>query len=145
MSQSNTTRKNLGHATAYGYAKAGGYTGTEEEFAALMADYAEVAEEAEESAENGVDVGPTDDTYQNNAKYYKSQAAASEANALIYKDTAYGYKNDAKGYKDDAEDAATAAAASAEAAASVFAVVGNVAFSVLPNGQVRETWTEEES
>lgn len=155
MSQSNTTRKNLGHATAYGYAKAGGYTGTEEEFAALMADYAEVAEEAEESAENseawavgkrnGVDVGPTDDTYQNNAKYYKSQAAASEANALIYKDTAYGYKDDAKGYKDDAEDAATAAAASAEAAASVFAVVGNVAFSVLPNGQVRETWTEEES
>lgn len=29
--------KNLGAATAYGYAKAGGYTGTEAEFEALMA------------------------------------------------------------------------------------------------------------
>ena len=45
--------------------------------------------------------------------------------------------------KNAAESAAESAAGSAEAAASVFAVVGNVAFSVLSNGQVRETWTEE--
>lgn len=44
--------KNLGHATAYGYAKSKGYTGTEEEFSVLMASYATVAEEAAESAEN---------------------------------------------------------------------------------------------
>ena len=42
--------KNLGHATAYGYAKSKGYTGTEAEFATLMASYATVAEEAAESA-----------------------------------------------------------------------------------------------
>ena len=46
--------------------------------------------------------------------------------------------------KDEAEAAAESAAESAEAAASVFSVVGNVAFSVLANGQVRETWTKEE-
>lgn len=42
----------------------------------------------------------------------------------------------------DVESAAAEADESAQAAASVFAVVGNVAFSVLPNGQVRETWTK---
>ena len=46
--------------------------------------------------------------------------------------------------KNDAEAAAESAEESAEAAASVFSVVGNVAFSVLSNGQVRETWTKEE-
>jgi len=43
--------KNLGHATAYAYAKSKGYTGTEEEFAELMASYATVAEAAEASAQ----------------------------------------------------------------------------------------------
>ena len=46
----NDVNKNLGHATAYGYAKSKGYTGTEDEFAALMADYAEVGERAEAAA-----------------------------------------------------------------------------------------------
>ena len=46
--------------------------------------------------------------------------------------------------KNDAEAAAESAEESAEAAAAVFSVVGNVAFSVLSNGQVRETWTKEE-
>lgn len=43
--------KNLGHATAYGYAKSQGYTGTEAEYAELMASYATVAERAETAAE----------------------------------------------------------------------------------------------
>ena len=38
--------KNLGHVSAYAYAKSKGYTGTEEEFAELMASYATVAEAA---------------------------------------------------------------------------------------------------
>lgn len=44
--------KNLGHVTAYGYAKSQGYTGTEEEYAELMASYATVAERAETAAES---------------------------------------------------------------------------------------------
>lgn len=40
--------KNLGHATAYGYAKANGYTGTEAEFGQLMANLPPSVESAEE-------------------------------------------------------------------------------------------------
>ncbi len=47
--------KNLGHATAYGYAKSKGYTGTEEEFAELMADYAHVAQDAEAAAQSAAE------------------------------------------------------------------------------------------
>ena len=42
--------KDLGAVTAYAYAVEQGYTGTEEEFAELMASYADVAEDAAESA-----------------------------------------------------------------------------------------------
>ena len=44
--------KDLGAVSAYAYAVEKGYTGTEEEFATLMASYATVAEEAAESAES---------------------------------------------------------------------------------------------
>lgn len=49
------TRKDLGIATAYGYAKSKGYTGTEEEFALLMKSYTDVAEEAREAADDAED------------------------------------------------------------------------------------------
>ena len=157
----NHEHRNLGHATAYGYAKSKGYTGTEEEYAELMASYAEVAEEAEGYSEDaeawakgtraGEAVGDDDPTYHKNSKWYADQAAiaetaasASEQAASQKASQAASSASDAGAAKTAAEAAATAAAGSAEAAASVFAVVGNVAFSVLPNGQVRETWTEEE-
>ena len=44
--------KDLGAVSAYAYAVGKGYTGTEEEFATLMASYATVAEKAAESAES---------------------------------------------------------------------------------------------
>jgi hypothetical protein len=44
--------KDLGIVTAYAYAVSKGYTGTEDEFAELMASYVEVAEDAAESASN---------------------------------------------------------------------------------------------
>ena len=47
---SESVNKNLGHATAYGYAKSKGFTGTEEEFAELMASYGTVAQSAAASA-----------------------------------------------------------------------------------------------
>lgn len=43
-------QKDLGAATAYGYAVEKGYTGTEAEFAELMADYAAVGQRAEDAA-----------------------------------------------------------------------------------------------
>ena len=92
---------NLGIATAYGYAKSKGYMGTEEEFAALMKSYADVAQRAETAATNadtsrsqaaqskrdseayaqgtrdGTEVPSTDPAYHNNAKYYAEQTAAA--------------------------------------------------------------------
>ena len=58
---------NLGHATAYGYAKSKGYTGTEEEFAQLMANYAVIGQTATQAAQT--------------ATTKASEAAASAASA----------------------------------------------------------------
>ena len=50
-----TITTDLGIATAYGYAKSKGYTGTEEQFAELMASYATVAGQAAQSASDAAD------------------------------------------------------------------------------------------
>ena len=89
-----TITKDLGIATAYGYALSKGYTGTEEQFAQLMASYATVGQQAAQSAanaqssaenaeayadgtRNGSAVPSTDPAYENNSKYYSQQAEAS--------------------------------------------------------------------
>ena len=115
---------------------------------------AEVLEESEAWAvgtRDGVPVLPSDPTYHNNSKWYADEAAVSKQAASDSEQTASQKASQADtaasnalSAKTAAETAAASAAASAEAAASVFSVVGNVAFSVLPNGQVRETWTKEE-
>lgn len=51
--------KYIGHATAYAYAKSKGYTGTEEEFAELMADYASVGQAAAQSAQQAAQSAQT--------------------------------------------------------------------------------------
>lgn len=114
----------------------------------------EVLHEAEAWAvgeRNGVPVGSDDDTYHNNSKYYKEQAANSERSAATSEQTASQKAaqaatsaSDADTAKTNAQAAQTAAEAAAEAAASVYATVGTVAFSVLETGQVRETWLLED-
>ena len=68
-----TITKNLGPATAYGYAKEQGYTGTEEQYAELMASYATVAEQAAASATAAAGSADTAST--------KATAAANSATA----------------------------------------------------------------
>lgn len=153
MSQS-TTRRNLGHATAYGYAKAKGYTGTEEEFAELMASYAEVAQEAEAWADgerSGVPVTSDDPAYHNNSKYYKelaggsaTDAASHAADALASKQNAAASASSANDSKLAAQSAAGDAEHYAEVAASTFSVVGDVSFAVAADGGVTMIFTEEE-
>ena len=97
----------LGAVSAYALAVEQGYTGTEEEFATLMAQSganAQAAEASKEGAEawavgqrGGVDVPDTDPTYQNNAKYYAEQAG--DANTA------------AQGAKEAAQEAAASASA----------------------------------
>lgn len=90
-----TIVKDLGAVTAYAYAKEKGYTGTEDEFAELMASYADVAEQAAESA---------------------SAAAASERNAQTYSQTAVDKALEASGYATTATNKASEAATSASSA-----------------------------
>ena len=79
----------IGVVTAYGYAKKGGYTGTEEEFETYMASFAGAAQDvgAEKLAaegyakgtQNGTEVGSGSPYYHNNAKYYNEQAASVQS------------------------------------------------------------------
>lgn len=115
---------------------------------------AEVLQEAEAWAvgqRDGVDVGEDDPTYENNSKYYAGLAEGSKTSAGASATAAAGSASAASGSASSAAASNTAAQkakedaeAAAEAAASTFSVVGNVAFTVLENGQVREIWTEEE-
>ena len=84
---------------------------------------AEVLQESEAWAvgeRDGVPVPEEDDTYHNNSKYYKEQAEESATTA-----------------REAADEAVVIATSS-------FSSVGSVNFSVLSNGQVRETWTLDE-
>lgn len=78
MSNINVMRKNLGPVTAYKYAVQQGYTGTEQEFAALMASYATVAEEAEAAKDDAVDAKTAAEAAQAAA-----EAAAEQAEGAI--------------------------------------------------------------
>lgn len=131
------TQKNLGIATAYGYAKSKGYTGTEEEFALLMASYATVAQEAAESATQAAQSASTavsgSTTARIGATTATNKAKDAEAYAIGKRDgedvgsTDPAYHNNSKYYAEAAEesatriqdaiDAATAAAGNANTAA----------------------------
>lgn len=127
----------LGLVTAYAYAVSKGYTGTEEEFAELMASYATVAEAAAASAAAAAGsadeaeaardksaqwaTGSTTGTpgANNNAKYYSEQAAAQAAAAATKASEAASSAADAAG------SATTASAKAGEAAASATAAAGS--------------------
>ena len=114
----------------------------------------EVLHEAEAWAvgqRDGEDVDEEDETYQNNSKYYAGKAEASkiasqtaEQNASAQALAASGSASAAASSKTASEAAASRAEAASEAAGNVFARVGNVTFSVMPDGGVREVWTKEE-
>lgn len=71
----------IGIVSAYAYAVEQGYTGTEEEFATLMASYATVAEEAAESAESAQASATTASGAAQTATTKASEASASAQTA----------------------------------------------------------------
>lgn len=122
---------------------------------------AEVLQESEAWAvgtRDGAPVDEEDPVYHNNSKYYAEQAGTHEANAAesmtnaeeseIASAASASNANYQRAAAEEARNRALSAQAAAEQAAqdaaSAFSVIGNVAFTVLPNGQVREIWTEEE-
>lgn len=106
-------RKDLGIATAYGYAVSKGYTGTEEEFAELMASYATVAEEAQEAAEQATQAVQTAQAAVNSATTKAGEAATSASGAATS--------------ASQAGQSATAAAGSASTASAKVAEAGTSA------------------
>ena len=93
--------KNLGHATAYGYAKSKGYTGTEEEFGVLMASYASVAQDASQSANSAAESAQL----ASNEAQRASQSATSAHNDA---ETASNIKTDVESARDTTVDAKNA-------------------------------------
>ena len=104
-----TIKTNLGPVTAYADAKAHGYTGTREEFGALLAN-AGLNLKAAETAKEGAEVAKqAAETAQKAAAENQKNAETQAANAKASADTAAGQANAAK-------ESATGAANSASAA-----------------------------
>lgn len=103
--------KDVGIVTAYGYAKSKGYTGTEEEFAQLLAG----TESAQSYAVGGTGSRKGENT--DNSKYYASEAEKSNQAATLSKDNANSAMTAAKNSETNSAASQSAAAASQSAAA----------------------------
>lgn len=93
---------NVGHMSAWSFARSKGYTGTSEEFAELMASYATVAQQAAESA--------------GNASQSAQSASQSATDAETAKGTAQQAATDAQTAQASAQDYAQSAQQSAQSA-----------------------------
>lgn len=121
--------KDLGPITAYAAAVNRGYTGTREEFEALMASYATVAQAAAQSAAQAEDSESTAITKAEEASQSADGAAASAADASASKNAAAVSASAAAASASAAASSESNAASSAEAASqsagSASATVGN--------------------
>lgn len=108
--------KNLGHATAYGYAKSKGYSGTEEEFAELMADYASVGQSAAQSAEQAAASATSASGSAATASQAAQTATEKASDAIIAESVAAAKAEDAQVYATSANQSAESASTSAQAA-----------------------------
>ena len=111
--------KDLGMVTAYAYAVSKGYTGTEEEFAELMADYADVGQRAEAAATAAAASATA-------ASGSASDSAASATAAEGFAGNASTAAGNAAQSATQASQSATAASGSAsDSAASATAAAGS--------------------
>ena len=109
--------KYIGDVSAYAYAVSKGYTGTEEEFAALMADYADVGQRAEDAAESALNSKTSAQTAAQTATTKASEASTSATSASGSASAASASASAASGSATSAANSATAASGSATSAA----------------------------
>ena len=95
---STTNNKNLGHVTAYGYAKSKGYTGTEEDFAELMASYADVGQTAVDAALAAQTAKGKAEEAQGKAEDAQEAAETAQGKAEDAQDAAEDAQSDAEAY-----------------------------------------------
>ena len=113
-----TITKDLGVVTAYGYAVTQGYTGTEEEFAELMASYATVAEQAAQSAETAEEAAQAAAQAVLDANAAKEAARQSATVAANSAQSASGSASSASQSASSASQSANAASGSAQTAST---------------------------
>ena len=113
---SEVVRKNLGGVTAYAYARSKGYTGTEDEFAQLMANYATVGQAAEEAAEQAIAAEINAESAAQTATTKASEASSSATSASSSASAAATSETNAAASATAASGSATQAATSATAA-----------------------------
>lgn len=109
--------KYIGDVSAYAYAVSKGYTGTEEEFAELMADYADVGQRAEDAAESALNSKTAAQTAAQTAATKASEASTSATSASGSATAASASASQASGSATQAAASATSASGSATAAA----------------------------
>lgn len=102
--------QNLGHVTAYGYAKAAGYTGTAEEFAEDQANFAINASKVAEDREAAESSATSASASELAAKTSETNAAASAEASTTNNIESFAARNDAIAAKIVAENAASNAA-----------------------------------
>ncbi len=103
--------QNIGMVTAYAYAVSKGFVGTEDDFAQLLADFADAAQRAEQAAKE--------------AETAKTDAEAAKTGAQRAASAAAESATEAGNAKTDAEDAKTGAQRAASAAAESATEAGN--------------------
>lgn len=115
------TTQDLGLVTSYGYAVAGGYRGTVDEYEKYLADLPKYTNDAQAAATAATQASTEaqgyaaeSQTYYNNTVIEAGKAARSENNANQYATNASSYMAQASQYALNASDSATAAAEDAD-------------------------------
>ena len=111
--------QNIGMVTAYAYAVSKGYDGTEDEFAELLANFADAAQRAEQAAARAVAAKADAQDAQDAAEAAQRAAAQSATDAADSATDAGNAKDAAETAQRAAAQSATDAAASASMATSV--------------------------
>ena len=125
-----TVVKDLGAVSAYAYAVEKGYTGTEAEFAELMADYAEVGERAEDAAESALNSKTAAQTAATTATDKASEATTAAQTATTKAGEASRSASEANTAKEEAVTAQTAAETAQGKAEDAQAAAESVAESI---------------
>jgi hypothetical protein len=147
-----TVVKDLGAVSAYAYAVEKGYTGTEAEFAELMADYAEVGQRAEDAADSALESKTAAQTAATTATNKATEATTAATTATTKAGEASTSASTATSAKDTAVSAsqtatskateATTAAATATSAATTATTAKDDAVSAKTAAQTAQTGAE---
>ena len=127
--------QDLGIATAYGYAKSKGYTGTEVEFAELMASYADVGQTAVDAKDAAVAAKTAAQTAATTATNKASEATTAATTATTKAGEASTSASTATSAKDDAVSAKTAAQTAQTGAETAAASVAGSAAQIATNAE----------